>query len=88
MKQLAYFCLEGLRTQGPHQVWVTLGMFPKYELAEHAIFDPAVFKPDVAQTRVIAVYRDSGHTGVASHHAARSARKASNAETVNSVTVA
>ena len=81
MKQLAYFCLEGLRTQGPHRVWITLGIFPSQALADGAAVDPTIFKPDVTQTRIIPVYRDSGHTGLAM-------TKSAQPESANSVTVA
>ncbi len=84
MKQLAYFCLEGLRTQGPHRVWITLGIFPSQALADGAAVDPTIFKPDVIQTRIIAVYRDSGHTGLAMNHSTKTAQP----ESANSVTVA
>lgn len=60
MKRLACFLLEGLVEQGPHRVWVTLGAFETQEAAQRAKgLDGSL---SVVDTRVIALYRDSGVT--------------------------
>lgn len=65
MKRLACFLLEGLVEQGPHQVWVTLGAFESSDAARRAISqNPST---SVIDTRVIALYRDSGITTASNH---------------------
>ena len=58
MKRLTCYLLEGLRRQGPHQVWITIGAFNSLEAAEIAATQPTGW--DVAETRILPLYRDSG----------------------------
>lgn len=67
MKRLACFLLEGLVEQGPHRVWVTLGTFDSQDAAQHATLSAR--SPSVIDTRVIALYRDSGVTSASSQRA-------------------
>ena len=67
MKRLACFLLEGLVEQGPHRVWVTLGTFESSENAQVA--KRRHHSPSVIDTRVIALYRDSGVTAASSQRA-------------------
>ncbi len=60
MKRLAHFTLEGLMQQGPHNVWIPLGTFASAELASQAQGNTT--RDDIVQTRVMALYRDSGDT--------------------------
>lgn len=68
MKRLACFLLEGLIEQGPHRVWVTLGTFESSDSAQMA--KQRHHSPSVIDTRVIALYRDSGVTAASSHRRA------------------
>jgi len=67
MKRLACFLLEGLIEQGPHRVWVTLGTFDSQDAARRAT--QSACHPSVVDTRVIALYRDSGVTAASSQRA-------------------
>lgn len=67
MKRLACFLLEGLVEQGPHRVWVTLGTFDSQDAARQATQNNR--NPSVVDTRVIALYRDSGVTAASSQRA-------------------
>lgn len=58
MKRLTCYLLEGLRRQGPHQVWITIGAFNTLEAAQLAATTPTGW--DVAETRILPLYRDSG----------------------------
>jgi hypothetical protein len=67
MKRLACFLLEGLVEQGPHRVWVTLGTFESSHTAQMA--KRRHHSASVIDTRIIALYRDSGVTAGSSHRA-------------------
>ena len=82
MKRLTCYLLEGLRRQGPHQVWITIGAFNSLQAAEEAAAQPTGW--DVAETRVLPLYRDSG--SVPQPHSTSFANPASARE--ESVTVA
>lgn len=64
MKRLACFLLEGLVEQGPHRVWVTLGTFDSSDAAQFA--KDREHSPRVIETRIVALYRDSGITAASS----------------------
>lgn len=64
MKRLACFLLEGLVEQGPHRVWVTLGTYESFDAARTCQPTEA-HGARLVETRVIALYRDSGIAGAA-----------------------
>ncbi len=59
MKRLAFFTLEGLLEQGPHEVWVTLGTFPTAEAARHAQATQPITRPGISKKRVVPLFRIS-----------------------------
>lgn len=86
MKRLACFLLEGLVEQGPHRVWVTLGTF---ETSANANFAKRHYRDrSVIETRVIALYRDSGVTAASSHRAHIGAGTGAASESSTAFTVA
>lgn len=66
MKRLACFLLEGLVEQGPHHVWITLGTFDSAAAAGRSSLHRS-HRLRVIETRVIALYRDSGITAASNH---------------------
>lgn len=90
MKRLAFFALEGLLQQGPHQVWVTLGAFPTEASAQAAAVPRARSRQGVVATRVLPLYRDSDPTACIVAHAAHEIRPPARrtAVSADSVTVA
>lgn len=60
MRRLACYVLEGLMRQGPHQVWITLGSFPSFELADAATRTALLHRPGIGETRILPLFRDSG----------------------------
>jgi len=57
MKRIAFFTLEGLVRYGAHEVWMMLGQFDSNEAAMAAT---GQVPSNVAATRVLPYFRDSG----------------------------
>jgi hypothetical protein len=65
VKRLAHFQLEGLLQQGANHVWVTLGTFATAEMARGAAAASMSARPGIVETRILPLFRDSGHTVIA-----------------------
>lgn len=75
MKRLSSYVVEGLRQQGPHCVWITLGHHPSEADAQmHA----AMSSPecvDIIETRVVALFRDTPEVTTPRPHVQPSRRR-------------